>query len=220
MKSMSGLFTFICFLLIAVSTQPLFTQELSYSIAIGGNYSNLDYKEELSIWDTGGDFFYTAAFNTKYKLSETFFLQSGFRVAQIGNDVKINVYLRIPMALPFPINANFTQTYIYLPIRAGYTSPDIWDIYLSAGLDFGYLLSAEVDIDYDYGDSENENIIDQMEKFNFCLNASVGHDFKLFSVPLLAEAGFSYGLLDVAKDEDWVSNWKTIELYLLVGIHL
>ena len=102
------------------------------------------------------------------------------------------------------------------------------DFYLMGGLEIGYLLSAELNTDFDYGDSKNEDITALLEKFNVCIGASIGHDFKLFSVTFLAEVGVSYGLTNVLQDqaivgtfaENWKTPWSTKEIYLMLGVYL
>lgn len=204
------------------------TQNLSFSLAVGGNTSNLSFSEERSdpvdqdiISDSRQSYYFNAAVYANYKITSALFFRTGLRYTKIGSDIFVDIDpdIEVDPALPKITRYDIQQDYIYFPIKLAYQSEATWNFAFSGGIELGYLFSGEVVTNYDIGDPSTESITETMEKFNAALNGTVGYDFPFLGLGLMTELGISYGIINVAKEDEWPFNWKTMEYYLLIGFY-
>ncbi len=204
--------------LIAHSNDSKFTVGLSG----GPNITGLIYNEEMSIWEsTNHQINYSIFASFEYNFTPNISIQTGIRYSTISNEVKID-----PSVYPQPIPPGFNvidkfsikHDVLYLPVYFKYNIPNLQYLYLLAGFETGYILSSHMK-STEYSGSENsDNIQEHISKNNTTIDAGIGFEKDIGLFKLFSQMVYSHGVTYISKEDFWAIQWKTQELYLVVGL--
>jgi hypothetical protein len=210
------IFAFIPFLFLSSS---LYSQNFSFGVEIGGTITNLDYNNSPDFWSPQTRNSLNAFIWGSYSVSDFFAVQSGLRFVQLGSHIEYEDYPTIIGTTVMVMGTHdLIQNYISIPLRVSY-SINKTPLFVFFGPELGYLLSSKYEHDQESPNpsSSTENITSSLEKFNYALNSGLGFKFKIGRQNLYIAGQYSYGLMGVAKEKEWFSDWKTREVSLLVG---
>ena len=140
---------------------------------------------------------YSLGFNTKYRLSDGFAIQSGLEYAQKGRKID-------------EANLDLTEKlhYLHLPVRAEFSAGEKAGfkngqrIYFAAGPYVSYLIDAD-----GKKDGANFDLKDNTKDFDLGLSLEIGFEFPVFTSNSL-QLGLNYdmGFLNVYKNETDLNN--------------
>lgn len=192
-----------------------------FGLEAGVNVASLAYDEELTFWDTSSRMTFVGGATVQFPLSERFGLKTGVRYVQKGNDVEF-----IPLPNVFLLGGGFhvMQNYLTVPLWLEVRPMPMGMTFL-AGPEVGFLLSArqkaESIIDFGNGPERiglTEDIRDQLEDTDLAMVVGMGVEFPLGTQTGALNVRYSHGLVGVAKEDAWFSDWKTRGLETTFGL--
>lgn len=189
-----------------------FSQTIEKGFSLAVNSTTLNYDKTLDIWSLKNRTLFSVFIFIEYQLSPAFSLKPALRFVRVGN--------RVEISLPLVDKFKITQDYLAVPLLLKF-NPSILKnprIYLLAGPEIGYLLSATGEIDNVVSSDTKESIYEDMKKFNFSAVAGVGLDFMILSQSFLIEFYYAHGLIETSDKSAWLYNWKTQEYGLSLGL--
>jgi hypothetical protein len=173
------------------------------------------YDEKLPVWTTGDRIDFSGGVTGEVGLGPRFGLVSGLRYSGLGNHIDVE----------FPEGtgeAEIHQRYLVVPVWLRYDFPSLGGLFLQAGPEVGYLLSARVTSEAPMPGGAvletDDSVTDDMKRSNVSLSGGVGVRRSLGERSLEFVLRYSRGMTDVAEDEEWFSNWKTREIHVGLGL--
>jgi hypothetical protein len=200
-------------LVVALATAPA-AAEVRYGIDFGVNVSSLDYEREdsfvMTIWKDrhprpspalGGAL--------ELFLRDRVSLATGLRYVQHGNRVEVD-------AAPFATEFRIVQHYLSLPVILSVRPLPSRRFSIGAGPEFAVLVAASSVIRPSPGTWES--IQEDMDPTNLSVDVQAGLDFPMGAQTGAATLRYSHGLLGVAREDRWASDWRTRGVEGLFGV--
>ncbi|MEM7211784.1 MAG: outer membrane beta-barrel protein [Pseudomonadota bacterium] len=192
------------------------SQSLNWGVEIGIGHSSLPYSDDIGVREAGRISFNAMLFG-EHDLSSLFAVQSGVRYSRYGNDVLYGFRGNTPQTGIFQVS----QHHISVPLRVKY-SPFQRSIYILAGPQIGYIVLADVyhEVFGERGFTENEDIIDQVDRLNLGVSFGMGYRIAIGNRAVMVQVLYDRGVSSIGKTEFWSSTWSTRALSFQTGILL
>jgi len=207
------------------ATGAFAAQGVRPGIQLGINYVSLNYEDPMDVWEPGWRVGYSAGGFIEIPLATNFSLQPGLRYVQLGNKVDVDIGSEQQegrLCGEFKIIQNYLSVPILFKVNL-HRSPTL---FLLAGPEMGFLMSARSKesetIEFESPSfreerSTDEDISENLESSNISLNAGLGIEFEVAAHSLHIQLQYSHGLTETAKEESWITNWKTREIRTSIG---
>jgi hypothetical protein len=190
-------------------------------VELGVNVSSLSFDDPdifpLVYWDTSWRPSFTGGLSLEVPFQGRWSLHTGLRYVQQGNRVEFDLG---PVSPGFTGKFRFVQHYVSLPMLLAWRPLPSNRFFISAGPEFAVLLAAELVTEENSlaPGTSSRDIKDDLVSTNLSLDAGAGYEFPLANHLGTAELRYSHGLTGVAREQQWVSDWKTRGIEALVGV--
>jgi hypothetical protein len=194
-------------------------------IELGLNYISSIYNNPMQSWETKWKFGYTVGGVIEIPISRHFDIKTGLRYLQLGNRVDYQL-AENEIGAEYSGDFKIVQNYVSLPIIIKLRTVSEPSFFFQFGPEFGSLISAQAvssrnmsvqSLGYNTQLNEEEDITDSMKPYNVCLNAGFGITLEIFSEMMTVQMEYGHGLIGTAKEDQWISNWKTREIRTSIG---
>ena len=187
-----------------------------FGLELGVGASSLQYDNPSAAWDVAGRASFSGMAFTILPLAKPIYVQTGLRIHNFGNDVGTEAIDDGDGEL---VNFNFqiTQNYLSVPARL-HVALGKRGLYVMAGAEAGYLLSASISRRFEGSLNEDEaSITDTLNRWNVAFSTGFGYLIEVVNGQIYFQGQFSRGLTGVA-DTGWISDWVTQEMLFTVGL--
>jgi hypothetical protein len=189
--------------------------ELRPGLDVGPSVVWTAYDEKLPIWRTGDRIDVSGGITAELDLGTRFGLVSGIRYAGLGTHIDLET-------TDGSGDLDLHQRYLVVPLWLRFDAPSLGGVFLQAGPEVGYLLSASMEVEEPLPGGQvserKETVTGELKRSNLSLSGGIGMRRSLGTRSLEFVVRYSRGMVDVAEDEEWFSNWKTRELNLALGL--
>lgn len=199
--------------LLLVSCAPAFA-EVRFGFDIGMNISSLHYDQiepgpPMSLWrDRHSRSAPTGGVSLEFGLNERSAIATGLRYVRYGN--------RVDMDDPYVTGFRITQHYLSMPILLSVRPFPSRRIFIALGPELAVLVAASTSTSPPMG--ADGSISNDLEPLNASLDAQAGFEFPYNDQTGLASLRYGHGLVGVAKDDRWASDWSTRGFDILLGL--
>jgi hypothetical protein len=209
------LFALIPFLVLLSSS---YSQNFSFGVEMGGTITNLYYDNSPDFWRPHTRTSLNAFIWGSYTVSDFFAVQSGLRFVQLGSHIEYEDHPNVIRPVRVKGTQDLIQNYMSIPLRISY-SINKTPLFVFFGPELGYLISSKYEHNQESPNpsSSTENITSSLGKINYTFNSGLGFKFRIGRRNFYIAGQYSYGLMGVAKEKEWFSDWKTREVSLLLG---
>ncbi len=182
--------------------------------------STLLYSDPMDVWDTGWGNTFTGGATLDLAIARGFGIGAGVRYVCYSNHVTIDVASPFPYSGEFRIRAN----YVAVPLLATFAPRPHGGPRVGLGTEIAFLTSARSAIREDplpgpFGDFfRYDDIRSTLQPVDLSLVGTLGWAVPLEHHAAIARVRFTRGVTNAARDEDWVTNWKTTGLDGTVGV--
>ena len=193
-------------------------------VEVGVNVSSLSYDDDsyslFDYWDRGWLTSFTGGASLEIPFQERLSLVTGLRYVRQGNRVK---YDTTPSGTALIGEFRVIQDYISVPVLLAVRPFPTRRLVLSLGPEVAYLLSAQLmdDVTTSFIPApvnEFRDIRDELETANLTLDAGAAYEFPMENHVGVVGVRYTHGLIGVANEDYWISNWKTRGIETLIGM--
>ena len=184
----------------------------------GWQSSTLDYDEPMDIWDPGWANTFTGGATLDVPIARGIGLASGARYVCYSNHVTFTGLLDLEGQ--FRLRAN----YLAVPVLVRF-APHPVGPRLGLGTEVAFLTSARIageehlPLPGPFGSlTSYDDIRRDLQPVDVSLCATLGWAVPFDRHAAIAQLRFTRGLTGAAKDEDWVTNWKTVGVDGTLGV--
>lgn len=212
---------FALVLALSLTVVPAAQARPRFGVEVGSNVAWLEYDEELSPWDTGWRPLLLAGATVQFPLRGPFAITTGLRYVQKGNHVDIDTG-----AGPVQLIGEFqvTQDYVTIPVWIE-LRPRGSELALSLGPELGMLTGArlEGELRLISGGTatlieDSDDIEDDLDGMDLALVFGATHEFPFAGRSGVINLRYSHGLVGVAKEDRWSSDWQTRGVEASLGL--
>src|SRR5215831_13488903 len=206
--ALSAVVTLVC----AVPSQA----KVRPGVELGANVSSLKFDDmdsvPLNYWDTSSHASFTGGLTFEIPFADRLAIQTGLRYVQQGNRVH---YDDGTLRATF----RFAQDYVSVPVLLGMRLLPSDRFSISIGPEVSFLVAANVITEENsLAPSTSQSIRHDIQSTNVLLDVAAGYDFPLQRRTGTVGVRYTRGLTGVAKQDRWVSDWKTQGIEALVGL--
>ena len=190
-------------------------------LEVGTNVAWLEYDDEFWYWDSGWRPLLLAGGTVQFPLRGPFAITTGLRFVQKGNHVVINTGGGPDRIIgEFQITQNYVTVPLWIEIR-----PRGESVSLVFGPEFGLLTGArlEGEVRVTSGGTtivaeDSEDIEDSVHGTDLALVFGATHEFPFAGRSGIVSVRYSHGLVGVAKEDRWATDWQTRGVEASVGL--
>jgi len=203
-------------------------KKIQFSAQVGADVIWLNYQQPLKEWHFYPRIGYSAAALVDLSISNIISIETGLHFSKTGNNLTAIIDLRnTGIAVPFidstlvdssQIIRGYVTNNIYslsIPVNLLLKIPNC-PIFLSGGIDVGYIIFAEGILQYHNANIRDEDTDDSglLNRWNVSLSFGIGYKFLTFSKPMAVRLDSRIGLTSLAKKNDWVTDFESEDIAL------
>jgi hypothetical protein len=182
------------------------------------NVSQLRYEDTpgppFDFWDPGWRGSFTGGADIEFPLNDRLSIMTGPRYVRQTNNVKLDP------ASGLTGEFHLTQDYISLPALVAIRPLNSRRLFLDLGPELGVLIGANIFTDYTFSGGAvhtEDDITNDLNDVNVTLDAGLGIDFPMAEHVGVAAMRYTHGLVGIAKQGHWGTDWKTQGVEFLLG---
>lgn len=195
---------------VALAPSPV-QADVRFGADVGPSIVWTAYDEKLPEWETGNRIDVSGGVTALIGVADRFGIVTGLRYSGLGTHIDVTT-------IEGDGQVETHQHYLVVPAWLRYDTPGENGIFLQAGAEVGYLLSASISTELPFQPELDEEVTGDLERTNVSLGGGFGVRQPLGDRSLEFTLRYSRGLTGVAKEERWFSDWKTRELHLSLGV--
>jgi hypothetical protein len=193
----------------------LSAQEVRYGLSLGYSNTSVTFSHEHKTDNPNAEDNYNLRALVEIQPHPRFSFESGLKFFKSSYNMDVDYRAIIG---PSPRFISTSLSYLSIPLNVNYYLPFLSTVYISAGMEGAFLISATTFVRYDDNSDIHIDESDRYKNFSRLFSVSFGIEHKFGNVILFLEPEYTKSFYEVSKNPTWVIDYFIESINLNIGL--